>query len=132
MEAVAEDGRCCMRAHCVITEHLAGRRKNPVWSTDATYLLPGSTAGVPEGQSMALICAASQPTACPRSACPRGACPRGACSCTPERRTRRRAVCVCVWGVGVAYGKCTPGVSAEREGTPGGRVLLAFATDRQK
>jgi hypothetical protein len=25
-EAVAEDGRCCMRARCVITEHLAARR----------------------------------------------------------------------------------------------------------
>jgi hypothetical protein len=45
-EAVAEDGCCCMRARCVITEHLAGRRKSPVWSTEATYL-PGSTAGVP-------------------------------------------------------------------------------------
>jgi hypothetical protein len=53
-EAVAEDGRCCMRAHCVVTEHLAGRRKSPVWSTEATYL-PGSTAGVPEGRSAALI-----------------------------------------------------------------------------
>jgi hypothetical protein len=48
------DGRCCMRARCVITEHLAGRRKSPVWSTGATYLL-GSTAGVPEGRSAALI-----------------------------------------------------------------------------
>jgi hypothetical protein len=55
-EAVAEDGRCCMRARCVITEHLAGRRKSPVWSTEATYLL-GSTAGVPEARSAALICA---------------------------------------------------------------------------
>jgi hypothetical protein len=57
-EAVAEDGRCCMRARCVITEHLADRRKSPVWSTEAeaTYLL-GSTAGVPEGRSAALICA---------------------------------------------------------------------------
>jgi hypothetical protein len=26
-EAVAEDGRCCMRARCVVTEHLADRRK---------------------------------------------------------------------------------------------------------
>jgi hypothetical protein len=50
-EAVAEDDRCCMRARCVITEHLAGRRKSPVRSTEAKYL-PGSTAGagVPEGQ----------------------------------------------------------------------------------
>jgi hypothetical protein len=56
-EAVAEDGRCCMRACCVITaEHLAGRRKSPVWSTETTYLLV-STAGVPEEQSAALICA---------------------------------------------------------------------------
>jgi hypothetical protein len=53
-EAVAEDGRCCMRARCVITEHLAGRRKSPVWSIEATYL-PGSTAGVPEERSAALI-----------------------------------------------------------------------------
>jgi hypothetical protein len=45
-----------LRARCVITEHLAGRRKSPVWSTEATYL-PGSTTGVPEGQSAALICA---------------------------------------------------------------------------
>jgi hypothetical protein len=45
-----------MRVRCVITEHLAGRRKSPVWSTEATYL-PGSTAGVPEGRSVALICA---------------------------------------------------------------------------
>jgi hypothetical protein len=45
-----------MRARCVITEHLAGRRsrKSPVWSTEATYL-PGSTAGVPEERSAALI-----------------------------------------------------------------------------
>jgi hypothetical protein len=27
-EAVAEDGRCCMRARCVITDHLTGRRKS--------------------------------------------------------------------------------------------------------
>jgi hypothetical protein len=53
-EAVAEDGRCCMRTRCLITEHLAGRRKSPVWSTEATYL-PGSTAVVPEGRSAALI-----------------------------------------------------------------------------
>jgi hypothetical protein len=55
-EAVAEDGRCCicMRARCVVMEHLAGRRKSPVWSTEATYL-PGSTAGVPEKRSAALI-----------------------------------------------------------------------------
>ena len=53
-EAVAEDGRCCTRARCVITEHLRDRRKSPVWSTEATYLL-GSTAGVPEEQSAALI-----------------------------------------------------------------------------
>jgi hypothetical protein len=38
-EAVSEDGRCCMRARCVITEHLADRRKSPVWSTETTYLL---------------------------------------------------------------------------------------------
>jgi hypothetical protein len=37
-------------ARCVITEHLADRRKSPVWSTEATYLL-GSTAGVPEERS---------------------------------------------------------------------------------
>jgi hypothetical protein len=54
-EVVAEDGRCCMRARCVITEHLADRRKSPVWSTKATYLL-GSTAGVPKERSAALIC----------------------------------------------------------------------------
>jgi hypothetical protein len=53
-EAVAEDGRCCMRARCVIKKHLAGRRKSRVWSTDAIYL-PGSTAGVPEERSAALI-----------------------------------------------------------------------------
>jgi hypothetical protein len=53
-EAVAEDGHCCMRARCVITEHLGDRRKSPVWSTKATYL-PGSTAGVPEERSAALI-----------------------------------------------------------------------------
>jgi hypothetical protein len=53
-EAVSEDGRRCMRARCVITEHLADRRKSPVWSTEAAYLL-GSTAGVPEGRSAALI-----------------------------------------------------------------------------
>jgi hypothetical protein len=53
-EAVADDGRCCMRARCVITEHLAGRRKSPVWSTEATYL-PDSIAGVLEGRSAALI-----------------------------------------------------------------------------
>jgi hypothetical protein len=50
-EAVAEDGRCCMCARCVITlitEDLADRRKSPVRSTEATYLL-GSTAGVLEG-----------------------------------------------------------------------------------
>jgi hypothetical protein len=52
-EAVAEDDRCCMRARCVITEHLAGRRKSPVWSTEATYL-PGSTAGV--GMCAAKLC----------------------------------------------------------------------------
>jgi hypothetical protein len=55
-EAVSEDGRCCMRARCVVTEHLADRRKILVWSTEATYLL-GSTAGVPEERSAALICA---------------------------------------------------------------------------
>jgi hypothetical protein len=49
------DGRCCMRARCVITEHLGDRRKiSPVWSTEAIYIL-GSTAGVPEGRSAALI-----------------------------------------------------------------------------
>jgi hypothetical protein len=55
-EAVPEDGRCCMRARCVITELLADRRKSPVWSTEATYLL-GSAAGVPEERPAALICA---------------------------------------------------------------------------
>jgi hypothetical protein len=40
----------------VITEHLGYRRKSPVWSTEAIYLL-GSTAGVPEKRSAALICA---------------------------------------------------------------------------
>jgi hypothetical protein len=44
-EAVAADGRCCMRARCVITR-----------STWTTYPL-GSTSGVPEGRSAALICA---------------------------------------------------------------------------
>jgi hypothetical protein len=44
-EAVSEGGRCCMRARCVITEHLADRQKSPVWSTEATYPL-GSAAGV--------------------------------------------------------------------------------------
>jgi hypothetical protein len=39
---------------CVITEHLGDRRKSPVWSTEAIYLL-GSTAGVPEKRSAALI-----------------------------------------------------------------------------
>jgi hypothetical protein len=39
---------------CVITEHLRDRRKSPVWSTEAIYLL-GSTAGVPEERSAALI-----------------------------------------------------------------------------
>jgi hypothetical protein len=43
-----------MRARCVITEHLGDRRKSPVWSTEATYPL-GSTAGVPEERSAALI-----------------------------------------------------------------------------
>ena len=38
-EAVSEDGRCCMRARYVITEHLADRRKSPVWSTEVAYLL---------------------------------------------------------------------------------------------
>jgi hypothetical protein len=33
-EAVSEDGRCCMRARCVITEHLADRRKSPVSVVD--------------------------------------------------------------------------------------------------
>jgi hypothetical protein len=55
-EAVAEDGRCCTRARCVITEHLGDRRKSPVWSTEAMYLL-GSIAGLPEERSAALICA---------------------------------------------------------------------------
>jgi hypothetical protein len=27
-EAVSEDGRCCMRARCVITEHLGDRRNS--------------------------------------------------------------------------------------------------------
>jgi hypothetical protein len=48
------DGRCCTRARGVITEHLGDRRKSPVWSTEAIYLL-GSTAGVPEERSAALI-----------------------------------------------------------------------------
>lgn len=43
-----------VRARCVITEHLGDRRKSPVWSTEAIYLL-GSTAGVPEERSAALI-----------------------------------------------------------------------------
>jgi hypothetical protein len=52
-EAVAEDGRCCMRARCVITEHLAGRSPQKprvaVWSTARPHIcLPGSTTGVPE------------------------------------------------------------------------------------
>jgi hypothetical protein len=59
------NGRCCMRARCMITEHLADRRKSPVWSAEATYLL-GSTAGVPEGRSTALIYAgAPQPELAP-------------------------------------------------------------------
>jgi hypothetical protein len=37
-EAVSEGGRCFMRARCVTTEHLADRRKSPVWSPEATYL----------------------------------------------------------------------------------------------
>jgi hypothetical protein len=47
-EAVAEDGRCCMR-----------RRKSPVWSTEATYLTGSAQpVCVPEGRSAALaICA---------------------------------------------------------------------------
>jgi hypothetical protein len=45
-----------MRVRCVITEHLADRRKSPVWSTEATYLL-GSAAGVPEERSAGRICA---------------------------------------------------------------------------
>jgi hypothetical protein len=53
-EAVAEDGRCYTRARCMITEHLGDRRKSPVWSTEAIYLLR-STAGVPEERSAALI-----------------------------------------------------------------------------
>jgi hypothetical protein len=53
-EAVDEVGRCFMRARCVVTEHLADRRKSTVWSTEATYLL-GSTAGVPEERSAALL-----------------------------------------------------------------------------
>jgi hypothetical protein len=40
-EAVAEDGRCCMRARCVITEHLAVRRKSPVWSTERGHIFTG-------------------------------------------------------------------------------------------
>jgi hypothetical protein len=61
-ETVAEDGRCCMRARALCdhraprTSHLAGRRKSPAWSTEATYL-PGSTADMPEERSAALICA---------------------------------------------------------------------------
>jgi hypothetical protein len=58
MEAVAEDGHCCMRARCVITEHLADRRKSPVWSTEAIYIYilgMHSTAGVPEERPAALI-----------------------------------------------------------------------------
>jgi hypothetical protein len=45
-----------MRARCVFTEHLGDRRKSPVWSTEATNIL-GSTAGVPEERSTALMCA---------------------------------------------------------------------------
>jgi hypothetical protein len=56
-EAVAETV-VAARARCVIAEHLADRRKSPVWSTEATYLL-GSTAGagVPEERPTALMCA---------------------------------------------------------------------------
>jgi hypothetical protein len=43
-----------MRARGVITEHLADRRKSPVWSTEVAYS-PGSAAGVPEERSAALI-----------------------------------------------------------------------------
>jgi hypothetical protein len=60
------DGRCCIRARCVITEHaehLADRRKSPVWSTEVTYL-PGSTTGVPEGRSAALIYAGARQSGC--------------------------------------------------------------------
>jgi hypothetical protein len=42
-----------LRARCVITDHLGDRRKSPVWSTEAIYLLR-STAGVPEGRSFSL------------------------------------------------------------------------------
>jgi hypothetical protein len=55
------DGRCCTRARCVITEHLGDRRKSPVWSTEAIYLL-GNTAGVPEERSAALIYAGAPPS----------------------------------------------------------------------
>jgi hypothetical protein len=55
-ETAAEGGCCCMRVRCVVTEHLADRRKKNVWSIEPTYLL-GSTAGVPEKRSAALICA---------------------------------------------------------------------------
>jgi hypothetical protein len=48
------DGRCCVRARCVITEHLADRCKSPVWPTEATYPLD-STVGVPEERPAALI-----------------------------------------------------------------------------
>jgi hypothetical protein len=35
-EAVAKDGRCCMRARarCVVTEHLGNRHKSRTWPTD--------------------------------------------------------------------------------------------------
>jgi hypothetical protein len=47
---VVEDGRCCMRARCVITEHLADRRKSPVWSTEAKYLRSRSVVNGPVGR----------------------------------------------------------------------------------
>jgi hypothetical protein len=55
----AKCGRCCMRACCVVTEHLADRRKSPVWSTEAIYLLVivQPVCRVPEERSAALICA---------------------------------------------------------------------------
>jgi hypothetical protein len=40
-EAVAEDGRCCMRARCVITEHLAGRRKQKPRVVDRGHISTG-------------------------------------------------------------------------------------------
>ena len=63
-EAVAEDGRCCTRARCVITEHLGDRRKSPVWSTEAIYLPTGCVVQPPvcrKGERSAALIYAGAP-----------------------------------------------------------------------